>query len=641
MEGGKYQHLTPDELVRLLVARDRRDATRFGLVWEANEIERDKAINADFVALDLAPELSTPQPEGGWNNLIIEGDNFDALRYLRMTHSGKVKCILIDPPYNTGSKDFVYNDSFMDANDSWRFSTWIEFLYQRLIIARDLLRDDGVMLVCINDENRSKLELLLDKIMPGRRVGSFVWRTRSGARVSKNHFVSVDQEYVLCYANKKFAFAGSTKSFADYANPDNDPLGDWANFNLTKGQSYKERPRSYYPLQNPETGVWYACNPDRVWAFSSETKIKKGQRLQGKSMEQVIKEKKVLWPKDDKVVTFQSMDDLMSAIDAGTAPRHVRRGLPDLEFWIGKPIGFGMPRYKMHKSELDTGNNPLSTWISAPDSDEAKALMDAPVETMQSGFTAEAATLLTSMLGTKDFSYAKPLSLVQSLIQQCTTGNDLIVDFFAGSGTTAHAVLAQNGDDDQVRRFILVSSTEATEKEPDTNICRDVCQRRIAAAINGYSFAAKQGLRTISGLGGDFAYLRCKRIPAGQLLEIDHEQVWTALQMIHLETLMAPERSAGTPARLEKNIGAAATSKEADKSVRAPLLCAGDEMARLIYVPRFSKTLLPALRESVKDCAAAVIYSWQPETLRLHIRAGNVQHEAIPESLARRFGLNA
>lgn len=91
----RYDHLTHDELVRLLDARDRRDATRFGLVWEANEIERDRAMNADFVALDLDPALSTPTtaPEGGWGNLIIEGDNFDALRHLRMTHAGRVKCI--------------------------------------------------------------------------------------------------------------------------------------------------------------------------------------------------------------------------------------------------------------------------------------------------------------------------------------------------------------------------------------------------------------------------------------------------------------------------------------------------------------------------------------------------------------------
>lgn len=115
-----YDHLSKDELVRLLHARDSRDGQRFGLVWEANEIDRDNAINADFVALDLIPEAGTPAEEApdGWRNLIIEGDNFDALRYLRMTHAGKVKCILIDPPYNTGKKDFVYNDSFVDANDS-------------------------------------------------------------------------------------------------------------------------------------------------------------------------------------------------------------------------------------------------------------------------------------------------------------------------------------------------------------------------------------------------------------------------------------------------------------------------------------------------------------------------------------------
>jgi adenine-specific DNA-methyltransferase len=122
-------------LPRLLDARDRRDATRFGLVWEANEIDRDKAINSDFVALDLLPELSVGQAP--WRNLIIEGDNFDALRYLRMAYAGRIKCILIDPSYNTGKKDFVYNDRFVDENDSWRYSTWIEFLYQRLVIARD------------------------------------------------------------------------------------------------------------------------------------------------------------------------------------------------------------------------------------------------------------------------------------------------------------------------------------------------------------------------------------------------------------------------------------------------------------------------------------------------------------------------
>ena len=124
MPSGKYDDLNKEELIRLLEARERR--TRFGLVWEANEIERDKALNNDFVALDFVPELSCPLSADAWRNLIIEGDNFDALRYIKMCFAGQVKCILIDPPYNRGKKDFVYNDRFVDENDSWRFSSLMQ-----------------------------------------------------------------------------------------------------------------------------------------------------------------------------------------------------------------------------------------------------------------------------------------------------------------------------------------------------------------------------------------------------------------------------------------------------------------------------------------------------------------------------------
>jgi len=185
----RYDHLTHDELVRLLEARDRRDATRFGLVWEANEIGRDRAVNADFVALDLDPALSTPTtaPEGGWGNLIIEGDNFDALRYLRMTHAGRVKCIYIDPPYNTGNRDFVYNDRFVDANDSWRHSTWCEFMFQRLMLAKDLLRQDGVIFVLIDDDGVAALRLLMDKVFGSNSfVATCIWQKRYSSAPSRN-----------------------------------------------------------------------------------------------------------------------------------------------------------------------------------------------------------------------------------------------------------------------------------------------------------------------------------------------------------------------------------------------------------------------------------------------------------------------
>ena len=112
------------------------------------------------------------EPQAAHRNLIIEGDNFDALRLLRATHRAKVRVIYIDPPYNTGNKDWIYNDRYVGANDRWRHSQWLEFLYRRLTLARDLLTPDGVILVSINDENRARLELLLDEVFPGRRLGT-------------------------------------------------------------------------------------------------------------------------------------------------------------------------------------------------------------------------------------------------------------------------------------------------------------------------------------------------------------------------------------------------------------------------------------------------------------------------------------
>ena len=150
-----YDDYSKEQLLRLLRERDRRP--NFGLVWERDEIDHDLSVNNDFVALDWDADLSCG--DGPQDNLIIEGDNFDSLRLLRGTHAGKVRVIYIDPPYNTGNKDWVYNDKFVGANDRWRHSQWLEFLYQRLTLARELLTSDGVILVSINDENRARFAI--------------------------------------------------------------------------------------------------------------------------------------------------------------------------------------------------------------------------------------------------------------------------------------------------------------------------------------------------------------------------------------------------------------------------------------------------------------------------------------------------
>jgi len=218
-----YDDYSREELLRELRLRDRRP--RFGLVWERKEIEHEKAVNDDFVALEFDPALSCGSAP--YQNLIIESDNFDALRYLRMTHPGKIKCIYIDPPYNTGNRDFIYNDRFVDKEDSYRHSKWLEFMYRRLQLARDLLAEDGVIFVSIDDNEFAELKLLCDSVFSTDCfVGAFVWRRRTSSAMKSDLFSS-DHEYVLAYALPAFAFLGVGKSYAGYGNPDSDPRGDW------------------------------------------------------------------------------------------------------------------------------------------------------------------------------------------------------------------------------------------------------------------------------------------------------------------------------------------------------------------------------------------------------------------------------
>lgn len=620
----KYDDLSRDELVRLLEARDRRQC--LGLVWETNHVERDKALNQDFVALQLDQELSCGHAP--WKNLIIEGDNYDALRYLKMTFAGRVKCIYIDPPYNTGNKDFVYNDNYVDKEDLWRHSKWCEFMFQRLTLARELLREDGVIFVNIGEDEIYNLGCLMDGLFKGRKVATFVWRTRSGANDSKEYFRSIDHEYVVCYANSDFSFAGKAKDRSSFSNPDNDPRGPWMNDNLVKAHNYKQRPNTFYPLYNPETDVWYPCDPDNVWRFSSESKLTEKQRgkLRKMTMEQIVRANKVLWPNDRSTIRYNTVTELKQAIVGGTAPRNLRLGETpeerkfwnhELEQWVGRTIGYGKPRYKRHLSEVKRSEKPFSTWLvpSSMKKDELAELDLGDVETLTVGGTSEGTSLVQEILGHKDFPFPKPLSLVRGLLAQVTDDDDVILDFFAGTGTTAHAVLSLNEEEDTNRRFILVSNSEATKDVPEKNVCRDITRTRVQRVIEGYSVTSKTGPKLVAGLDGDFAYLRSQRIATGLLTEIEHEQVWTALQLTHMPTL--------APFEEEK-----------------PFVVADYDGQRLIYVPHLQGKDVRSLEKAVAESPACILYTWQPELAKNRLaEAANLQIEAVPESLARRFAV--
>ena len=530
------QHLNAIELRRLLAEHLTRQ--KLGLYWESNAIERDAALNANIVLPRVVPEQGhAPEGVTHHHNLIIEGDNFDSLRLLRATHGGKVRVIYIDPPYNTGNKDWVYNDNYVGANDRWRHSQWLEFLYQRLTLARELLTSDGVILVSINDENRSRLELLMDEVFPGRRLGSLVWRTKDTGNDLGQRFSHV-HEHVLVYANPGFQFNGHTTDRSKFRNTDNDPRGDWSPQPLTANKTLVERPNTYYPIQDPITGLWYPCDPDSTWRFASETVIRRLNAndeaavksalaaLRSDTMEALIDKKLIYFPsfKPNEVLQFATREALLAAIASGKGPMLpkkktplLRADLPDLDFWVGKPIAPGRPSRKEHWSARPEKERlaPLSSWIAGLNEDVAQLFEDEAYEpvVLRSARGGVATEEIKTILGGKAFPYPKPLSLIKGLLSQATRPNDTVLDFFAGSGTTGQAVLELNAEDGGRRRFILCSSTEATAKEPDKNLCRDVCAERLRRVIAGYG--GKPGYTVAQG--GEFAYLQIDKIEAADI----------------------------------------------------------------------------------------------------------------------------
>ena len=233
-------------------------------------------------------------------------------------------------------------------------------------------------------------------------------------------------------------------------------------------------------------------------------------------MEQYIREGKVIFPdpQTERVVIWQNKAELLAAIEQSDVPLRpknktplITADLPDLDFWIGKPVGFGRPWFKRHLADLQSEVRPVSSWIRGASEDENLDQLLVGLISQRSG-TGEHS--VNEILGFNAFPYPKPLSLIKNLLQQAARPGDIVLDFFAGSGTTGQAVLELNAEDDGGRRFILCSSTEATAKEPQKNLCRDVCAERIRRVMQGYGNKA--------GLGGSFAYLQLDKIEAADVL---------------------------------------------------------------------------------------------------------------------------
>ncbi len=394
-------------------------------------------------------ELGKQENPTNSGNKIIHGDNLEALKSLLPEYEGKIKCIYIDPPYNTGNENWVYNDNVnhpkikkwlkqvvgKQGEDLTRHDKWLCMMYPRLVLLHKLLSDDGVIFISIDDNEQASLKLVMDEIFGNSNyLTSFVWKRRSGSNDAKN-FLSVDHEYIVAYQkSNQLCLNGIIKPLENYSNPDNDYRGAWTRGDLTCNKTKDERPNLYYDIIDPETGKIYNASSNRVWVYERER------------MQRMIEQKKVIFPKNGK----------------------------------------GTPQYKRHLSELRNLMKPVSSWIFPSNTKDDFAGISSSINSI-------ATKELRNIFGEQLFDYPKPVDLLQGLIGQIAEPNSLILDSFAGSGTTAHAVLNLNKQDGGNRKFILIEMEDYAET---------ITAERVKRVINGYG----EGKNAVEGTGGEFDF---------------------------------------------------------------------------------------------------------------------------------------
>ena len=379
--------------------------------------------------------------DNGSENMIIRGDNLEALKALLPRYEGRVKCIYIDPPYNTGNEGWVYNDNVDDpkikkwlgevvgkeGEDLTRHDKWLCMMYPRLKLLQKLLADDGAIFISIDDTEVSNLRLLMDEVFGANNfVTTVIWH-KNYAPKSSAKFFSEDHDYITVYAKNKMAWIPNllprTKEQDKiYKNPDNDPRGLWRPDNLSARNPYS---LGLYSITCPGGRVIPGPPAGRYWVVSEE------------KFKQMDADGRIYWGKD----------------------------------------GNNIPAPKRYLSEVKQGRVPQTIW-----------------EYEEVGHTQDAKKDLKAIFdGEMPFDTPKPYRLIERILQIASDSDSIILDSFAGSGTTAHAVLNMNKADGGHRKFILVEMMDYADS---------ITAERVKRVIRGYG----EGKNAVEGTGGNFSF---------------------------------------------------------------------------------------------------------------------------------------
>ena len=418
------KNITDEEtLTNLSMIENELTKKKYGLIWEEHEERVDKELETKIPTFEEVKDKEiVSNPEDKFN-FLLEGDNLHSLYLLEKTHKGLIDVIYIDPPYNTGNKDFIYDDHYIDSEDSYKHSKWLSFMKRRLELSNKLLSEDGVMFISIDDNEFAQLKLLCDEIFGENNfVTSIHWK-RSESQNNSAKQLAIVGEYILCYAKNKFKRVFNKIELKNTALKEYRYVDEFTGKKFRRGTIVDNtRGKNILEITSPN-GIKKTIKSIRNKDFFEE-KNKNGE---------------IYW---------------------------TETGTPYLKIFLDNSEG-----------------QVASNWFD------------------NIGVNEDAADSLRNMK--IDFSFSKPVTLIKQLIKISSKKDSIILDFFAGSGTTAQAVLELNEEDNGNRNFILCTNNE-------NNICEDITYQRIKTVITG---KRKDESKYSEGIKANLKYYKCTYIP--------------------------------------------------------------------------------------------------------------------------------
>lgn len=452
MQDKKLEDYSKEELISII--KSIKKQKKFGLVWEDKPEKVATDCKEKLPVLNEDASKAISKAPGQPTNIIIEGDNYHSLSALNYTHAGKIDIIYIDPPYNTGNKDFAYNDKIVDKEDSFRHSKWLSFMSKRLQLAKSLLKDDGLILISIDDNEQSQLKLLCDAIFGEPNfVETFIWEKNPNPTFL-NKYSRSSAEYIMCYAKNKLTGLLSL---------------DGGIISSTETDA---------PLQNKG-------NPKR------KIYIKKGMA-------------KSLFQDQHIKAGNYGLVDILDDVD-------FKDNTNANDFTIEGT--FRMTQETLYE-RIENGEQLLfkTPRMSPRLSYSANTTHSAPLKTLWSdkyGTTQIGNNDIKDIFKALPFSYPKPVKLIKGILSFKDKKDSVVLDFFAGSGTTGQAVLELNKEDGGDRKFILCTNNE-------NGIAEDITYPRISTVISGIRL---DGTKYSDGIPANIRYFKTSFIEKEETLD--------------------------------------------------------------------------------------------------------------------------